>query len=454
MRITDSTATSIYYSIILFCVFSIKITIINVGETGIRADDLLIFLAFCFMLYRRDLLKVPVSRPLKFYFAFVLVSLLSTAWNGLNGRVNVLVSLLYVVRLVEYLIFYYLGALVASGGRRLTTELTLYLITLSLAVPLQMMGILPTVGAFNGITSRAVGNTNGPYELAAVAAFLLYFLSRQPRRTLKAVLALTLLILSASRITTVATLLTGAKSFLKRKNTRLKSALLLGGSVVVLGLIGLTYASWSPGPDNKLELLDRFTSAASSKLLGDVVAVYKVAPTYKSAADYSEGAFTDAKSSALATEGDEGEVSGAIRLFRWASLIKSASEHPDSRLLGLGPSFGTAAVDGYFVRLYIETGLIGLASFCLFAISLMRAEGGQTSRNFRDYFLVLLGTCCFIDICVSYKPMLLLWLWHGLNQLPGVHEPEDIASVRSTQYQIRWGSHVIGKLGRRTSRIS
>jgi hypothetical protein len=32
----------------------------------------------------------------------------------------------------------------------------------------------------------------------------------------------------------------------------------------------------------------------------------------------------------------------------------------------------------------------------------------------------MLGTACFIDIFVSYKPMLFLWFWHGMNQFkPG-----------------------------------
>jgi hypothetical protein len=128
-------------------------------------------------------------------------------------------------------------------------------------------------------------------------------------------------------------------------------------------------------------------------------------------------------------------------------------EHWDSELLGLGPSFGTAAVDGYFVRLFIETGFVGLSAFFVFSIAML-SQAKQTSWNFRNYFIILLGTCLFIDIGVSYKPMLLLWLWHGLNQVTEDRDDKEITKASWRQLQIRWGTYVIANLNRGLSRVS
>jgi len=64
---------------------------------------------------------------------------------------------------------------------------------------------------------------------------------------------------------------------------------------------------------------------------------------------------------------------------------------------------------------FIETGLLGLLTFCWFAKTVL-FEHCRSSGPFREYVFIILATACFIDIFVSYKPMLLLWLWHGMHQ--------------------------------------
>jgi hypothetical protein len=72
-------------------------------------------------------------------------------------------------------------------------------------------------------------------------------------------------------------------------------------------------------------------------------------------------------------------------------------------------------VDGYYVRLFIETGIVGLSLFLRFAKALVSVRT-DALLYFREYVLILLITACFIDIFTSYKAMILLWLWHGMNQ--------------------------------------
>jgi hypothetical protein len=104
-----------------------------------------------------------------------------------------------------------------------------------------------------------------------------------------------------------------------------------------------------------------------------------------------------------------------VRAFRWLTLIKSVLMHFDSILIGMGPSFGSAAVDGYYVRVFIESGLIGLVAFFAFLRSLTKSRSDQ-SGAFREFVIVLIVTASFIDIFASYKTMLFLWLWNGMNE--------------------------------------
>jgi hypothetical protein len=414
MTLKSRLTTRVLYAILVWCVFSFKMILIGVGESGIRADDFLILLAFVLLVLRGDLRKVKRSRPFNIYLAFVAANLLSALWSSDAGRVTPLVSFFSVVRLIQYMVFYYLGYMVARNGSKISGMLSIYLIVLCAAVPLQMIGVVPVPGAFNGITSRAVGNTNGPYEMAAVAAFLLCYLGYRQRSWVKGTSSLFLVLLSASRITFIATALSLVKIMLTRPRSR--RGLVLGvATLAVIGVIGfVTAPQISNDASNGREgVLARISTAASTGIsLDTVTSAYNEVPTYRTAADYFQGEFNESGGQAMEGGGD---VSGLTRVLRWTTLIKSALNGLDTILIGLGPSFGSLAVDGYFVRVFVETGVIGLALFMWFAKSLL-ADSAGSSWAFREYVFIMLGTACFIDIFVSYKPMLLLWFWHGMNQ--------------------------------------
>lgn len=429
-------ADQFLYVIVLLCLFSFKMVFIGVGESGIRPDDLLILIAFVVLLVRGDLRRVTRSLPFKLYLGFVVINVVSAVWNSVVGRVSPLISVFFVVRLLQYMIFYYLGFAIARSGRRIAPLMTAYLVVLAVVVPLQMFGLIPVPGAFAGIVSRAVGNTNGPYELAVVAAFLLCFLGYQLEGPLKGLTAFALIILSASRITFAATVLSGARVMVQGTRSRLRLAATIVMLLVVggFGFAGYSVLAGNSGP--KIEIFSRLSTAASVIQGSEIAAVYDTVPVYHSSSDYIDGEFADAVTESVAAEGDKGEVSGAIRVLRWATLIKSTLAGVDTTLIGLGPSFGSAAVDGYFVRVFIETGVLGLVAFLAFAVALLR-ERKTSSWAFREYVFILLASCCFIDIGVSYKPMLLFWLWHGMNQFRSTETADRPRSLFGGQWMHR-----------------
>ena len=405
------------YAIVLFCLFSFKLIFINVGggSTGIRADDVLILVAFLVLLARGDLRRIRRTRAFNIYLLFGLVNFVSAVWNSIEGRISLLISLLFVLRLFQYMVFYYLGFLMARSGRRFVPVMVWYLVLMAAVVPLQMLGIVPVPGAFTNITSRAVGNTNGPYELAGVTAFFICYLGYQHRRKIGGFVAFGLLVLSASRITFIGSILSGVRVLIKRATARTRIATL--ASLLVIGaIVGFTATVMHSDSLSEIYVFDRLSDVASSTLLDGIVDIYRYSPTYQVSSDYLDGLFMhhDVNAAARDISGDK-EASGAQRVFQWACLIKSALLRPDTALIGLGPSFGGAAVDGYFVRVFVETGLLGIVVFLVFAVLLMRERKGS-SWPFREYVFMLLVTGSFIDIFVSYKPMLLLWLWYGILQ--------------------------------------
>ena len=97
------------YAIVLFCIFSFKLILIGVGESGIRADDLLLLAAAAILAFKGDFKTIPRSRAFNLYLVFVAVNLASALWCSAQGRVSLPISLFFVVRLLQYQLFYYLG---------------------------------------------------------------------------------------------------------------------------------------------------------------------------------------------------------------------------------------------------------------------------------------------------------------------------------------------------------
>ncbi len=87
----------------------------------------------------------------------------------------------------------------------------------------------------------------------------------------------------------------------------------------------------------------------------------------------------------------------------------------DSVVIGLGPSFASTAVDGYYTRVFTETGFAGGLVFLASMLSFWQRRS-RRQWAFREFIIIMLVSGCFIDIFTAYKPMILLWLWHGLNE--------------------------------------
>lgn len=426
--------------ILVWCIFSLKIVLIGFGESGIRTDDLLMLLAFCILLLRGDLRNTHRSGAVNAYLAFIGVSLASALWNSALGRVNPLISLVFVARLYQYLLFYYIGYRVARNRIRLGRIFTLDLLLLLIVFPLQKSHLLPLANP----DIQPGGNTNGPYELAAVAAFFLCYLGYGQRKRVLGLLAFALIVLSESRSTFAGAVLSlGSVLWVRARTPRRRAILVMAMALVFFsGRAAMNAFQNASAEEKNANVVGRLASAAGGVSWDTVTDIYGSVPAYGRSSDYIDGVFSSTDDLAEQVDADH---SGLDRLFRWATLVKSTVASPDSILIGLGPSFGSAAVDGYFTRVFIETGLIGLGVFCWFLSRLIR---DQTAANwpFHQYVLILIVTGCFIDIFVSYKPMILLWLWHGM-QVTRRTVPGKVTSSRRADSSLTAGSAAAKVLG-------
>ncbi len=412
------------YFVLLWCLCSYKVLLGGVGEAGWRVDDLLLAAAFVLLLLRGDLRRMPRSAALQAYLCFLAVNLISALWNGWRGRVPVLYGLLFTARLAEYLLFYAMGWVLCTRGAKLWSSFRWYFYALCVVVPLQTVGVLKVASQFNA--NRASGNTNGPYELAVVAAFFICIFGYEERKKLSTLAAVLMMALTASRGTFAGTAMGYARRALRQKGQRVRALLL--ASALVLAALGASVwmehrtagAADNDALGSRLQSGSQLTSVAEARLLWDA------APVYANENDYYAGTFLDAADYAVLSGGD---VSGMIRVARWATLLKTTLAHGDSMLIGLGPSFGSAAVDGYYVRVFIETGILGLAVFLWFLRRLWQAQAAGAA--FQEFLLIVAVTGVFIDVFASYKTMLLLWVWHGVNQACACNVVKDAVKDES-----------------------
>ncbi len=404
--------TYFLYGVTMWCLVSFKVVLTGVsgGDGGIRIDDALILMASAVLLIRGEFRRVKISRALRFYLVCTITGVISACWNGIvTERVPFFYSIISALRIIEYIIFYYLGYFIARTGFNLTRFLMIYLWTLLFVIPLQMLSIIPIASSFS--PERAIGNTNGPYELAAVASFTLCYLGYSKHKKVAGSLSLLFIFLSASRVTAIAALISLVKVGVTRaKSKRGIVTVVTGSAAGVVLFLFLSYAA-SHTQIGGLGLLSRLDNSQSITSWSEVRALYDEAPLYDTASEYYNGAYAETED--LSSYG--GDESGFMRFKHWIILIKNTVNHPDSLIIGLGPSFGTIAVDGYFVRVFIESGLLGLVTFCG-SIGYMLFDRKRATWAFREFILVMLLTGLFIDIFSSYHPMILLWLWHGINE--------------------------------------
>ncbi|MGK0385875.1 MAG: hypothetical protein ACI849_000480 [Patiriisocius sp.] len=386
---------------VIWCVFSFKFILIGYGGSGVRIDDLFILILYILFSIFGIISWKKIPYLVFPFILYLFISLLSSIYNGAIGRVDTTTALVYSLRSAEYFIFYYVGLYIVRNNINLYPIFKFYLLFLLVIVPLQMLNLLPVASNFS--STRAIGNTNGPYELAVLSAFLsFYFYYHKPQAKLNSFMSAVLLIATASRTTSFAFLIIILSSY------RARLAFI---APVIAIVVFLAYGLFSGGGDatGGDGLTARFASLLTSELLMELQDANTRITAVLTSREYIDTYFIDVMADIQYLDSD---ASAYIRFYRWIALVKSSFANVDSILFGMGPSFSFVSVDGFYVRVLVETGIVGLGLYIWFIVRCLK-YAAKYSLLFKYYIITMLVTAITIDIFFSYKPMMLFWLYLG-----------------------------------------
>ena len=396
-----------------------KINFINISgsRTGIRLDDimfLIYFIIFLYGIYKEGFRKYARLEKITKVFVICIISfLISNILGCLNNNVSLVISALHLIRKVQYFMLIYAGYdyYKLTSKESLKKLLVFTLMYHFLYTILEMINVIPDISQLIGRINneRMYSTFSGPYEFAGYLSliliiFLISFLNKKTK--LKKTIDLLLIVIiftgvfySESRISLIACiiLLSIVVYINLFKNKILKI------SVLFLTVVLFAFAMINP---LKIKQFDRL-----SKI--DITSYKQTTKIAYENTDYNYYKKTGNINYSIKTIKSTSDLSFALRISKWTTLIKEAIKVP---VFGMGLSLAGEAMDGSFVRLFVETGIVGLLLWCLLLITLLR----ESHKFSKDNFLIVLGLILslvigstFIDIFEASKVMMPFWFIVG-----------------------------------------
>ncbi|OII37980.1 hypothetical protein BIV02_15375 [Curtobacterium sp. MMLR14_014] len=391
-----------------------RVDIMEFAGSSVRIEDALLALALVAVVAQWKTVRPLINGRT----GIALVTMISIATAGIAavlGTVHLAPALLYAVRPFEYwAIFPVALALLDTGGRRAETALVrvLALTTIAhsaVATAQFLFGFNIGFSAFS--LERGAGLTNGPYELGAIMAMLICFWLAEGRMVLAAVAAGGLL-MSLSRISIIGAmcgLAAMAIAMLIRKSpaTDLRKRTLRPGSVITATVAIVAILLAFPLLSTKViqPAIDRTqsTSISASWEAGRQLAA--ITPRSADSDQYAATAY-EAIGDTVLDNVTSGDASNEVRFYRWNLLLNEITRSSERVFLGLGPSFAGPSVDGAYLRIVAESGLVGaIVWMAMFGRWIRRAPAW-----FVGAAVSLFVGGVFIDIFYAERPMVFLWL--------------------------------------------
>ncbi|UOB45876.1 O-antigen ligase family protein [Klebsiella pneumoniae] len=368
-------------------------------NAGLRVDDLIIcLLFFFFFLYAAQNKKTKVSKIELYFILFLFVTFLGSLFSSTQyGRGTVL----FPIRFFEYFVFFYMGFFLYKGGANIRKLLLLLLIANSAVAILQHFGV---VGGFNvrgyqpNMSERVIGLTSGPWELGVILNFITcYFLAEEKSEFKKYIIF---------GVATLIIMMTGSRMSLLAQIVILVWYMKLSASLVTiikrcLVVIPLLFAVYFFFGDSTVAT--RSDSLMNSDNIDQLLDSYSSVRITESVPSWGD--------LGVLSRGDEVDASWSMRGIKWIYAVKLYLSHPMYWMIGVGAgSFGNA-LDGGWLRITTETGIIGLLLFVMF---LMRVKRLSPTMS-----LCVIAFCInmlMIDIYMSYKVMSMMLLLAGYYQ--------------------------------------
>lgn len=383
----------IYLILFALYVLAPKIDVYAIGSAAIRPEDIISAVAFLiYVATGRKRLAIPGYA--RAYLAFVAFGLVSAVLNLANGGA---IGLIYGARLLQYMIWFFImyEAAPQLSARALRTTTLIVCCIFILWGGIEYFGLMPRIGKFTGATERLTINTSGPFETSAMLAMLAY---AAPAWWITPLLAV-LIFLTQARITLLGILVSLATA--------------RPGRTMAVALAGAVVASAAAQPLYNVFSKSRFAESETPLAMGKLLAyTWQRTPVVPEPAYYRER-FLNGILIFRYMPNTRGDLSFKYRAVRWPIIIKSTAARWKNLLVGWGPGAWSNAVDGYYVRAFGETGLIGLGLFLAWIALALRELKQRSVGKFS--LVMLVAVAFFIDIFASSKVMPILWVFLALE---------------------------------------
>ena len=406
-------------AILFICIpllFLPKINLITLdsGESaGLRIDDLILFsiaivLMWGHIISYQRLYKIEGSILLLTFF-----SLFSFLMNHLLVALDFVMmdaKIFYAVRLFEYFLFFYIGALASHffNDRLILRTFLIWNLALMMMQKVKLIGGMISTGYEADVSSRVPGIASFPSEMGLLLNLLFCYFIFDDRTTARFLqlfdspfiryllhkiylygmfcLFGIFIIFTGNRISIVALFI--CFIFRIKQDLNFRS---IGSYLSILILIPIVATAIGFTMTQTLGVYKRSANLFSMKNIELFSLVWDS---------------VDIKENPMGNETLESkhyDMSWYLRLHKWLFMIKSYLNSPECYLEGLGPGYAGAALDGGILRIITEYGLIGAYLFWRFFKSLY-------TLNLQAKWMVIafMINMIFFDAYLAYKTMSLL----------------------------------------------
>ena len=349
------------------------------------------------------------------FFSFI--SFLINAFLVDMGYIQVKAKIFYVVRIIEYFLFFYIGCM-ASQFFSLNSIIKSFLVINIIVMTMQKLGMVGRLTGFGPQvidTSRVSGLASFPAEMGALLNIMFCYLLLNPTKRISffsiklppaliilinktrnfrlLLLFLFLIALTGARIAIVATL---AMFICYQLTEKRKNFFRFAATIsIILLLVVPTTIYFIVNTDT---LIARSTGLLSFNNLGLITGVWNNI-------DLNIDLYDN-----IHLEKGDYDMSWWMRAHKWCYALKLYFLHPECYLLGVGPGAYSAALDGSILRILTENGIMGI-----FCYGMLFKSISNQSRTVKWVIIAFFINMIFFDIYLAYKPMALLFLLAGYS---------------------------------------
>lgn len=399
---------SIYFVLLMSIIFLPKINIISFENitAGIRIDDILIFISFlAYLLFSSkdptlDLRKYKQIKTI-FYIYFIFI-LFSTILGIILGNVKLLISIIYVIRKLEYFTLFYIGYDYAKSDKKIFTLFNIIVLFNFIIIILQMYGYVGAISSgrvYTRILTRYYSIFNGPYEMSAfllgiVPFYTLKLIKKENMLISFASLGMILfnIIQSGSRSSIVLYIFIVILMLLRQeKNLRIKFTFTAFLILILMFSMNIVDAIYKNTRFNTLKLSEIKSSVEYS---------------------WSNKNIDNINENIDLSFYDYGDASFNIRIMKWCNYLDGFLMRP---LFGLGMSIVKNASDGAYIRCLVESGIIGsiIWLFLMFKVITIKLKDKFKQNYIKYSWILLLLGAVFIDLFDASKIMCFYWFLLG-----------------------------------------